>query len=93
MSNPIPRIECGDTRKFLVVFSATPSTPVFTISTGSGDGAVIATPTVITSSTAAQAFFTFPNSRLLYTWMWVGSFSDGAVVFRGYVQAIKTIPG
>lgn len=94
MSTPIPRIEAGDVRQFTVVYSGVPSTPRLALYTGSGDGTLVYSVTGTASSTTAfYAFYTFPNSRMLYVAEWVGSFTAGPVTFRDYVQVIKTTPG
>ena len=96
MANPIPRVEVGDTRKFSTVYSAAPGlTPWLALYAGSGDGLLISSATATASSngTAFHTFVTFSNTRQLYAWTWTASFSDGPVMFRGYVQAVKTISG
>lgn len=93
MSAPIPRVEAGTTKKFAIVFSATPSVPSFALYTGSGDGALVYSATATASSTAAHAFYTFPGSYALYTAEWVASFTDGRVLYRSLVQTVRTIPG
>ncbi len=95
MANAAPRIEALDTRKFVAVYSATPSTPVLTLTAGSGDGFLVAsiTATVSANGTACHAFYTFPASRMLYAWTWTASFTNGPILFRGLVQVIQTIPG
>lgn len=95
MSAPITRVEVLGTKKFFTVFSSAPSTPIFSLWTGSGDGTCVysATATASANGTAFHAYYTFPASRTLYVAMWVASFTAGPVVYRDYVQTIKTIPG
>jgi hypothetical protein len=93
MSTPIPRVPGGTTKQFLVVYSTTPSVPLFTLHTGSGDGTLVYSATGTASSTAAHAFYTFPASAALYVSTWTASFTAGPVILRDYVQVVRMIPG
>jgi hypothetical protein len=90
----IPRYEVGDTRMFTVVYSTAPTTPVFTVRQGSGEGVLIESKTATASSTSMFfAYHTMVDCQQVYTYQWVASYTGGPVVDRGYFKVIKSIPG
>lgn len=94
MSDPIGRFQIGDTRQFIATYSASPTTPNFAIYAGSGAGSLVYSVTAVASSaTVFFANYTFPSTTQLYTYQWTASFQAGAIIFRGYAQAIRYIPG
>lgn len=95
MAYPIPRIEADTTKEFVVTYSAAPgSTPSFALWAGSGDGSLVYSATGVASSSLIYvAAYTMPNTRQLYVYTWTASYAQGPVILRGYVQAVRTIPG
>lgn len=95
MARPIPRFELGDTRQFLATYSVAPGTqPLFNLHAGSGTGTLVHS--VLATSSSSTAWFvpyTFPQSKMLYVYTFVASYTDGPVVDRGYAHVLHTTPG
>lgn len=90
MADAFPRFERGDTRQFVAIYSAAPTTPVFNMWAGSGMGTLIYSSTAAASSTTQfYAMFTFPDTARLYMYEWVASFSPGPMIFRGYARTSR----
>ena len=90
MSNPIKRLEAGDTKLFTITYSSAPSTPYLAIYVGSDNTTLVRCLTATaSSSTQFYAFVTLPQTRQIMVFEWVGSFTNGPVITRETFQVIK----
>lgn len=93
MSAPIARIEQGDTRQHTAAYSSAPSTPLFTIHAGSGQGTLVQSGLAASSSTLDFYAYFRADTPDLFVYTWTASYASGPVVNRGLFQVIKTTPG
>jgi hypothetical protein len=91
MSAPLARFEAGGVRQFTANYSSAPTTtPYLALYVGSGNATLVSCATASTSdSTHFYRFVTLPESRTLYTALWVASFTAGPVVQAFNFQVVK----
>lgn len=92
MSDPLTRLEAGDSRLWTITYSTAPASgPSLAFFVGSGNGVLVSSATMQRSSdTDWYRFFTLPDTRVLWCAEFVASFSNGAVIDRQLFRVVKT---